>query len=108
MGEPTSLQYALGVEIGHLIVAKMRAGMTYDEVIDTLAHVTGLAIRNREFGISYDGSTPILPTITMGTDRERRISMSLADVIDAAISEPVAARSTALRDFYSRHQGCSE
>lgn len=57
---PTSAQYRLGVEIGRLVVAAMREGMTHDEVIATLAHCTALAIRNREFGITFP-SAPNTP-----------------------------------------------
>lgn len=48
---PTSVQYRLGVEIGHLVVKAMGDGATYDEIIDTLGHSIDIAARNKAMGV---------------------------------------------------------
>lgn len=45
---PTSLQYRLGVNIGHAIHAAIAAGMTHDEAITTLRHTILLTEVNRD------------------------------------------------------------
>lgn len=39
---PTSVQYALGVSIGHLLSKAMSDGASYDEVIATLQNCIGI------------------------------------------------------------------
>lgn len=48
---PTSEQYKIGVDIGHATVAAMKAGASYEDVIETLHHQIALAERNRAMGI---------------------------------------------------------
>lgn len=39
---PTSVQYALGVSIGHLLSKALSEGASYDEVIATLQNCIGI------------------------------------------------------------------
>lgn len=40
--DPTSVQYALGVRIGHLLSKALSEGASYDEVIATLQNCIGI------------------------------------------------------------------
>ncbi|MDO5704059.1 MAG: hypothetical protein Q4G49_03180 [Paracoccus sp. (in: a-proteobacteria)] len=50
---PTSLQYRLGVEIGRAVVAAMRDGMSYPEVLSTLLHSVQVAEMNQHLGVDF-------------------------------------------------------
>lgn len=63
---PTSAQYALGVTIGHAVVAAMKDGASYDEVISTLRHSIGLTERNKAFGIDLAALPSPTPTAWLG------------------------------------------
>lgn len=88
---PTSVQYALGVKIGRLIVEAMKDGASYDEVIETLHHSKRLAERNKEFGIDLTKlpDTPTKPgsgcpegyglVISLNPDRESLIEVLAGD-----------------------------
>ena len=48
---PTSIQYRLGVQIGHALVEAVENGASYDEAIETLHHSIGVMERNRALGV---------------------------------------------------------
>lgn len=50
---PTSLQYKLGVDIGHALAEALANGASYEEVISTLRHCITLAEFNRDTGRDF-------------------------------------------------------
>lgn len=52
-GRPTSLQYKLGVDIGHSLADALANGASYEEVISTLQHCITLAEFNRDTGRDF-------------------------------------------------------
>ena len=53
MDDISSQQYALGVEIGRLVLSRLLDGMTYDEVRATLCHSLKLVEFNAAIGLDF-------------------------------------------------------
>ena len=52
MSNPTSAQYALGVQVGRAVCDAFAEGATFDEVAETLRYTLALMERNQELGLT--------------------------------------------------------
>lgn len=69
---PTSVQYALGVAVGHAVVGAAHAGASYDEIIATLRHSIRNVEMHKTFQLELGGKQdPDLGPVPSAAERRR-------------------------------------
>lgn len=61
---PTSPHFGLGLDVANLVVNAMANGVTHDQVIDTLEHLTSLARLSKAMGLNLGALHERVPAST--------------------------------------------